>query len=66
MLHADIMAFPEQQSVSLVTTRMIAPLVTPGLGLAQQDLRMIPTPVETMHLTNQITETKTSRSWDIF
>ena len=55
---------PEQESVSLLTTKMIVLAVTPESGLVLEDTMMTPTRVETRHDITQIMETNTSRPWD--
>lgn len=56
---------PKQESASLLTSRMTAPLVTPGLVLALEDYMMTPILVETRQSTSLIMETNTSKPWDI-
>ncbi len=66
MLQASLQAPPEQESVFLVTTKMIASPLIPESGLVLADTRMTPTRVETMQRTRQIMETNTSKPWDTF
>ena len=63
MLYATL-AFPEQELVTLRTTKTIAAAVTPESGLVQQDILTIPTRVETqLDLVGLIMEAKTSKLW---
>ena len=63
MLYATL-AFPEQELVSLRTTKTIAAPVTPESGLVQQDILTIPTRVETqLDLVDSTMGAKTSKLW---
>ncbi|PFW96942.1 hypothetical protein AWC38_SpisGene25726, partial [Stylophora pistillata] len=54
---------PKQESASLLTSRMTALLVTPGLVLAQEVCMMAPILVETRQHTSVIMEKSTSKPW---
>ena len=56
----------KQESVFLVTTNTIAAAVTLELGLAQEDIPMTPTRVETRQSGHQIMEKTTSKPWVTF
>ena len=63
MLYATL-AFPEQELVSLRTTKTIATPVTPESGLVLQDILTIPTRVETqLDLLGLTMGAKTSKLW---
>ena len=47
MLFVMVLSLPKQESVSLVTTKTHAPLVTLELDLVLEDIMMIATHVET-------------------
>ena len=66
MLCVLLVLILKQESVSLVTSKTAAILVTLESGLVQEGLLMTPTRVETRLNTKQIMETKTSKPWDIF
>ena len=57
---------PKQESVSLLTKKTIATLVTPELVLVQEENLMTPTRVETKphFFGNQIMAKNTSKLWD--
>ena len=66
MLFVMILAFPKQESVSLVTTKTIAPTVTLELDLALVDILKKRAHVETRLNILQIMAKSISRQWDIF
>lgn len=55
----------KQESVILLTKKMIVVLVIPELDLVLADITMTPTRVVTKQRITQITATKTSELWDI-
>ena len=55
----------KQESVILLTKKMIVVLVIPELDLVLADITMTPTRVVTKQRITQITETKISELWDI-
>ena len=54
---------PEQESVSIVTSKMTATVVTPESGLVLEDILMTSIRVETRLYTEEITTANTSKSW---
>ena len=63
MLRAAL-AVPEQELVTLGTTKTIATPVTPESGLVQQDILTMPTRVETqLDLVDSTMGAKTSKLW---
>ena len=54
---------PEQESVSLVTTKATVYPVTPELGLVLEELMMTPTRVETKLYTEETMGTSISKPW---
>ena len=63
-LWVNTVTVPEQESVSLVTSKMNATAVIPESGLVQKAILMTPTPVETRLNTIQIMERSASKPWD--
>ena len=61
-----IVLVPKQESVSLVTTKTIAPLVTLELDLVLEDILIIAAHVETRLNILQIMPKSILRQWDIF
>ena len=57
------LALPEQELVSLVTTKTLATHVTPESGLVLQDILTIPTRVETQLRQAQTMATDTLKLW---
>ena len=55
----------KQELVSLETTTETATSVIPDSDLAQEDIRMTRTRVETMHIQTVITGKNTSKRWAI-
>ena len=66
MLLVLILSLPKQESVSLVTTKTYAPLVTLELDLALEDILITARHVETRLSGLQIMATSILRQWDIF
>ena len=66
LLVTIILVIPKQESVSLVTNKMIAPLATLELDLAPEDILIITTHVVTRLQPLQIMVLSISRQWDIF
>ena len=66
MLLVTILLLPRQESGSLVTTKMVAPLVTLELDLALVDILIRKTHVETWLYLIQIMVINILRQWDIF
>ena len=66
MLWLLLMTIPEQESELLVTGKMTAAAVIPESGLVQEENMMTATRVETKQLSQQMTETNTSKPWVIF
>ena len=63
MLYALTLALPEQELVSLGTTKTLATAVTPESGLVLQDILTIPTRVETQLRQAQTMATDTLKLW---
>ena len=63
MLFALTLALPEQELVSLVTTKTLATPVTPESGLVLQDILTIPTRVGTQLGETQTMATDTLKLW---
>ena len=64
MLLALTLVLPEQELVTLGTTKTIAAPVTPESGLVQEDILTIPTRVETqLDLVGLTMGAKTSKLW---
>ena len=61
MLCVQIAVFPEQESVSLGTSKMTAILATPESGLVPEEIIMTPTPVEMKLHFHQIMASNTSK-----
>ena len=61
MLCVQIAVFPEQESVSLGTSKMTAILATPESGLVPEGIMMTPTPVEMKLHGHQIMALNTSK-----
>jgi len=66
MFVVNVHLIQKQGLVSLVTMRMIATLVTPGLVLVQEEITTISTLVVTRPHPGEIMETSTSKPWDTF
>ena len=66
ILRVLIVRMLRQESAFLVTTNTIAATVTPESGLAQEDISMTPTRVETRQSGHQIMEKNTSKPWVTF
>ena len=66
MLLVINLIIPKQESVSLVTTKTIAPLATLELDLALVDILIIATHVETRLNILQIIGISILRQWDTF
>ena len=66
LLVVNLTFFPKQESVSLVTTKTIAPLATLELDLALLDTLIKPTHVETRLGGLQIMAISVLRQWDLF
>ena len=66
MLFVVRFAVPKQESVSLVTTKTIAPLVTLELDLVLEDILIMKIHVETRLEVNQIMVKNLLRRWDLF
>ena len=66
MLFVMILVIPKQESVSLVTRKTIAPLVTLELDLVLEDILIIAAHVETRLNIGQIMAKSILRQWDIF
>ena len=65
-LFVVIFAVPKQESVSLVTTKTIAPIVTLELDLVLEDILIMKIHVETRLEVNQIMVKNLLRRWDLF
>ena len=64
MLWMILISILKQESASLLTTKMTAPVATPESGLAQEGfLIMTPTHAETLLLQVLTMETDTSKPW---
>ena len=61
-----VLIIPKQESVSLVTTKTIAELVTLELDLVLEDILIIAAHVETRLNIRQIMAKSILRQWDIF
>ena len=66
MLLVIIVVNPKQESVSLVTSKTVAPLATLELDLALVECMIIPTHVETRLHVIQIMAISILRQWDTF
>ena len=66
MLRVQTLFLLKQESVSLVIMKNGATPVIPESDLVQEGILMTPARVETRHYTEEIMETNTSKSWDIF
>ena len=66
ILFVVILAVPKQESVSLVTTKTIAPIVTQELDLVLEDILIIEIHVETRLEVLQIMVRNVLRRWDLF
>ena len=66
MLWVLLVSILKQESVSLVTSKMTAPLVIPESGLVLEGILMTPTRVETRLKTDLTMETNTSKPWGMF
>ena len=61
-----VLIIPKRESVSLVTTKTIAPIVTLELDLVLEDILIIAAHVETRLNIFQIMPKSILRQWDIF
>ena len=61
-----VLIVPKRESVSLVTTKTIAPIVTLELDLVLEDILIIAAHVETRLNIFQIMPKSILRQWDIF